>query len=57
MACVDTDDLNKLYAQATEGKPTVTLKYGYVVEINYVIAIYDIKQNSSCFYLYRFYLN
>ena len=43
MACVDTDDLNKLYAQATEGKPTVTLKYGYIVEINNINNIYDIK--------------
>lgn len=31
MACVDTNDLNKLYAKAAEGKPTVTLKYGYAV--------------------------
>ena len=38
MACVDTNDLNRLYATAAEGKPTVTLKYGYAV--GYKIATY-----------------
>lgn len=31
MACADTNDLNKLFAEAQEGKPTVTLKYGLYI--------------------------